>query len=36
MLRFRLHFLSNMPKLVTSNAREVVRQHTEGMMRNII
>jgi len=30
MLRFRLHFLPDMPKLGTSNFRKVVRQHAEG------
>jgi len=30
MLRFRLHFLPDVPKLGTSNFRKVVRQRTEG------
>ena len=36
MLHFRLHFLSDMPKLELSKFRKVVWQHIESMMGSII
>jgi len=35
MLRFRLHFLPDMPER-TSNFHKVVQQHTEGMVGNVV